>query len=147
MLTDTIEFSTQTGMSNLSCCASGVVLMEEEANVINVHVTKLIAQNRHEINKDKIRLCTLKRITTYLYIYLWLYNRVFSFVSNIQPVGLLGRGISPSQGRCLHAEQHKQRINAHRHYMPRVGLEPTIPVFERTKTVHASDRAATVIGA
>jgi hypothetical protein len=28
-------------------------------------------------------------------------------------VGLLGRGISLSQGRCLHAEQH--RVNAHRH--------------------------------
>jgi hypothetical protein len=30
--------------------------------------------------------------------------------------------------------------------MPQVGFEPTIPVFERTKTVHTSDRAATVIG-
>jgi hypothetical protein len=30
--------------------------------------------------------------------------------------------------------------------MPRVGLEPMIPVFERAKTVHALDRAATVIG-
>jgi hypothetical protein len=30
--------------------------------------------------------------------------------------------------------------------MPRVGYESTIPVFERAKTVHASDRAATVIG-
>jgi hypothetical protein len=30
--------------------------------------------------------------------------------------------------------------------MPQVGFEPTIPVFERAKTVHASDRAATVIG-
>jgi hypothetical protein len=30
--------------------------------------------------------------------------------------------------------------------MPRVGFEPTIPVFEREKTVHALDRAATVIG-
>jgi hypothetical protein len=29
--------------------------------------------------------------------------------------------------------------------MPRVGLEPTIPVFERAETVHALDRAATVI--
>jgi hypothetical protein len=29
--------------------------------------------------------------------------------------------------------------------MPRVGFEPMIPVFERAKTVHASDRAATVI--
>jgi hypothetical protein len=30
--------------------------------------------------------------------------------------------------------------------MPRVGFEPTIPAFERAKTVHALDRAATVIG-
>jgi hypothetical protein len=31
--------------------------------------------------------------------------------------------------------------------MSRVGFEPTIQVFERVKTVHALDRAATVIGA
>jgi hypothetical protein len=30
--------------------------------------------------------------------------------------------------------------------MPRVGFEPTIPVFERAKTVHALDRAVTVVG-
>jgi hypothetical protein len=30
--------------------------------------------------------------------------------------------------------------------MLRVGLKPTIPVLERAKTVHALDRAATVIG-
>jgi hypothetical protein len=30
--------------------------------------------------------------------------------------------------------------------MPRVGFEPTIPVFERTEIVHAVDRTATVIG-
>jgi hypothetical protein len=30
--------------------------------------------------------------------------------------------------------------------MPQVGLEPTIPVFERAKTVHALDRTTTVIG-
>jgi hypothetical protein len=29
--------------------------------------------------------------------------------------------------------------------MPWVGLEPTIPAFERVKTVHALDHAATVI--
>jgi hypothetical protein len=29
--------------------------------------------------------------------------------------------------------------------MPRMGFEPTIPVFERAKTVHVLDRAATVI--
>jgi hypothetical protein len=30
--------------------------------------------------------------------------------------------------------------------MPRVGFESTTPVFERAKTVHVLDRAATVIG-
>jgi hypothetical protein len=30
--------------------------------------------------------------------------------------------------------------------MPRVGFEPTTTAFERAKTVHASDRAAAVIG-
>jgi hypothetical protein len=30
--------------------------------------------------------------------------------------------------------------------MPQVGFEPTIPAFERAKTVHTLDRAATVIG-
>jgi hypothetical protein len=30
--------------------------------------------------------------------------------------------------------------------MPRVGFEPTIPVFKQAKTVHTLDRAATVLG-
>jgi hypothetical protein len=30
--------------------------------------------------------------------------------------------------------------------MPQVGFESRIPAFERAKTVHALDRAATVIG-
>jgi hypothetical protein len=30
--------------------------------------------------------------------------------------------------------------------MPRVGFEPKTPVFERAKTVHALDRAATMTG-
>jgi hypothetical protein len=30
--------------------------------------------------------------------------------------------------------------------MPQVGFEHTIPAFEQAKTVHALDRAATVIG-
>jgi hypothetical protein len=53
-----------------------------------------------------------------------------------------GRGISLSQGRYLHTGQHKHTQTS----MPQVGFEPTIPVFEWAKTVHALDRAATVIG-
>jgi hypothetical protein len=30
--------------------------------------------------------------------------------------------------------------------MPLVGFEPTIPLFERAKTVHALDRAVIVVG-
>jgi hypothetical protein len=55
------------------------------------------------------------------YVYLWLYSPCgpwplfFSFLIYTHSVGFLGRGISPSQGRYLHTEQHKHRINAHRH--------------------------------
>jgi hypothetical protein len=62
--------------------------------------------------------------------------------SLFQSVGLLGRGISPSQGHYLHTEQHKRTQTS----MPRVAIEPTTPVFERSKTVHALDHVATVIG-
>jgi hypothetical protein len=42
----------------------------------------------------------------------------------------------------------RQRINAHRTQtsMPPVGLEPTLSVLERAKTVRALERAATAIG-
>jgi hypothetical protein len=62
-----------------------------------------------------------------------------------QSVGLLGRGNSPSQGRYLHTEQHKQN-KCTQPFMPRVVFEHTIPTIKRAKTVDALDRAAIVIG-
>jgi hypothetical protein len=50
--------------------------------------------------------------------------------------------ISPSQDRYLTQKQNTHKETS----MPRVGFELTIPAFERGKTVHALDRAATVIG-
>jgi hypothetical protein len=50
------------------------------------------------------------------------------------------------QGRYLRTEQYKQRLNAHRYKCLEWDFEPTIPAFERAKTVHALDRAATVVG-
>jgi hypothetical protein len=72
-------------------------------------------------------------------------GRFFSFLIYTQSVGLLGRGISPSQGLYLHriTQTQNKRIQIS---MPRVGFEPMIPVFERAKTVCALDSAATVIG-
>jgi hypothetical protein len=70
------------------------------------------------------------------------FGRFFSFLIYTQSVGLLGRGISQSQGHYLHAEYTHIETS-----MTWAGFEPTIPVFELAKTVHALDRAATVIGA
>jgi hypothetical protein len=55
------------------------------------------------------------------FFFLWLYSPcgpwpLFQFRNpHTQSVGLFGRGISPSQGRYLPTEQHKSRINVHRH--------------------------------
>jgi hypothetical protein len=82
---------------------------------------------------------------------LWIYSllldlgRFFSFLIYTQSEGLLGRRISLSQGRYLHTEQHKHRINTQTS-MHRVRFEPTIPALERTKRVNALDRGATRIG-
>jgi hypothetical protein len=71
----------------------------------------------------------------------------FSFlIIFTQTVGLLGGVVSPSQSRYIHAGQHKHRINARTDIHALSGIQPTIPAFEGTKTVHALDRAVTVIG-
>jgi hypothetical protein len=46
----------------------------------------------------------------------------------------------PTHGTAQTQNKHTQTS------MPQVGFEPTTPVFERAKTVHALDRVATVIG-
>jgi hypothetical protein len=50
-------------------------------------------------------------------------------------------GDHPLQGRCLHTEQHKHRINTHGHPCLEWDTNP-IPVVELAKMV----REATVIG-
>jgi hypothetical protein len=108
-----------------------------------------------------------------LSVYLWLYSplldlgRFFSFLIFYR-VGLLGRGISLSQGRYLHIGEHRpifqfldilhsrapwtgdqpvaRPLPAYRRAQTsvlQVRLEPTIPVFERAKAVHALDCADT----
>jgi hypothetical protein len=84
----------------------------------------------------------------------WLYSPlgpwplIFSFMSILQTVGLLGRVISPLQGLYLNTGQDKPRINIYTYQtpMPHVGFEPTIPASERAKAVHALDRSVTVTG-
>jgi hypothetical protein len=61
---------------------------------------------------------------------------LFSFLSVYTVGSTPWTGDQPVAGPLLtHTEQHKHAV----------GLEPTSPVFEWTKTVHALDGAATVI--
>jgi hypothetical protein len=64
------------------------------------------------------------------------------FLNLRHSVGLPEGVISTSQGRYLTQTKNKHKQTS----MTRVGLEPMILAFERAKTVHALDRAATVIG-
>jgi hypothetical protein len=57
----------------------------------------------------------------------------FSFLILRRSVGLLGWGISPSQGYYLY--KHRQTS------MPWMEFEPTIPAFKRVKSVHALQTA------
>jgi hypothetical protein len=66
--------------------------------------------------------------------------------SYTQSVGLVGCGTGPSQGPYVHTGQHKENKRTLASSMPREGLEPTISVFQRAKTVHILDCSATVIG-
>jgi hypothetical protein len=54
-------------------------------------------------------------------------------------VGVLGRGIGPSQGLCLHTGQHNTEKCRHTS-MPRAGFEPMIQVLECSEIVCALDR-------
>jgi hypothetical protein len=64
------------------------------------------------------------------------------FLNLRQPVGLLGRGISPSQGLYLHTNTEKSQTNIH----AMSGIRTHDPSFEQMKIFHALDRAAIVIG-
>jgi hypothetical protein len=68
----------------------------------------------------------------------------FDFLDLRQSIGLLGWVTSSSQGLCLYTNTESQ--HKHQTSMPWVGFEPTIAASERAKTVHGSDRSASVTG-
>jgi hypothetical protein len=69
-----------------------------------------------------------------------LYLLPFTFYESLgQVVGLLGRGISPTQGLYLHRTTQHKKTRTHIHASS--GIRTTIPMFERPKTVRALDRA------
>jgi hypothetical protein len=85
-------------------------------------------------------------------IHIWLYSPLLGPAAFFRFVILYKFGRTPWTGdqpvaRSLPTHRTAQTQNKRKHTsVPRVGFEPTIPVFERAKAVHASDRAVSVIG-
>jgi hypothetical protein len=93
----------------------------------------------------RFRQYTANSISTLLWLYgpLLGHGSFFSFFIYTQSAGLFGTRNKPVS-RPLPTHRTTQTQNKRTQTsMPRVGFEPTTPVFERAKTVHALDRAAT----
>jgi hypothetical protein len=99
-----------------------------------------------------ILLCQRSYLPTYLLTYLWLYSPLSDLGRFFNFLILYTVGITPWTGdqpiarpppthRTMQTQNKRTQTS-----MPQVGVEPTIPAFERAKTVHALDRASTVIG-
>jgi hypothetical protein len=86
-----------------------------------------------------------------LSVYLWIYSPcgpwpLFQFL-NVYTVGRTLWAVDQPVAKLLPTHRTTQTQNKRRQTsIPSVGFEPTIPVFERAKTVHALDRPATVTG-
>jgi hypothetical protein len=89
-----------------------------------------------------------------LSIYLWFYSpfvglwQLFQF---LDPIRVFSRRSSwtgdQPVGRPLPMHRTTQTQNKRTHtFIPLSGVEAKIPAFERVKTIHVTDRAATVIG-
>jgi hypothetical protein len=90
--------------------------------------------------------CLCSHLSTYGSTALVYRGCFFSFLICTQSVGLLGWGISSSQGSYPHTEQHKHRINAHRHPYLEWDSNPRSHRSSGQRHFHALDREATVIG-
>jgi hypothetical protein len=90
-------------------------------------------------------------LKVYLSTYLWLYSPCGPWPL-FQLLNLYTVGRTPWTGDQPVAKPLPTHTTTQTHnkrtqtYMPRVGFEPTIPAFVQEKTVHALDRAVTVIG-
>jgi hypothetical protein len=92
-----------------------------------------------------------KFVKTNAFVHLWLYSPcgpspLFQFF-NLCTVGRAPWTRDQPVARPLPTLRTTNIQNKRTHTsIPRVGLEPAIPLFERAKTVHALDCEATVIG-
>jgi hypothetical protein len=104
---------------------------------------------RSKLN-NKLSVCLSVCLSTYLYSCCsHLEHRAYVkrlFLNLRQSVRFLGRRISLTKtARYLHRTTQTQNKRT-QISITWVGIEPTIPVFERAKTYHALERVATAIG-
>jgi hypothetical protein len=93
------------------------------------------SMQRHHRHRCRRRLSRSRPVGMYRFrIYFLKLMNLFG-----QLVGLLGRGIGPTQGLYLHSTTQYRKAQTHIHAS--IGNRTTIPVFERPKTVRASDRS------
>jgi hypothetical protein len=93
--------------------------------------------------------------STYLLIYLSVYRLLYSLCEPwplfqfLNPYIVSRTPLTANQPVAKLLPKHRTtqtQTNRTQTYMPRVRFEPTIPAFDRAKSVHALDRADTVIG-
>jgi hypothetical protein len=94
--------------SKASCCKSELAVWVSLLSLLCVNALA-----------DKSRFLSLYGSTALVNL-----GRFFSFLIYTQSVGLLGRVINPSQGRCLHTKQYKHRINGYRYPCPERNSNP-----------------------
>jgi hypothetical protein len=101
----------------------------------------------------KVRIFSYREIniwTNYLVFSFFLFSlcgRFFSFLILYTVSRTSWTGDQPVTGPLPTHRTTQTKNKGTQTSIPRVRLEPTIPVFERAMTVHALDRAATVIPA
>jgi hypothetical protein len=93
---------------------STVPVFERVKTVLVLNRTTTVIGNRLDLS-----IYLFIYLSTYLSIYsstaLVDLSHFFSFLICTLSIGLLGRGIFPSQGLYVHTGQHKHKIKAHRH--------------------------------
>jgi hypothetical protein len=103
---------------------------------VSTHYKALYPSNRTLRKNRSAALCwSLAASFHYLYLYLYLYT-----VGKTPWTGS-SRRTAAAQTQNTNTERTHTQIS-----IPRLGFEPTTPVFERARTVRALGRAATVIG-
>jgi hypothetical protein len=125
------------------------MMSSKETSPACLHVCMLIQPIIHSTTVSTAT--SNESLSDYILLVLWLYSpctpwSLFQF-SNVYTVGRTPWTGDQLIARPLPTHRTTQTQNKRTQTsMPRVGFEPTIPVFERAKTVHALDQVVTVIG-